>query len=216
MSKKKYVLDTSVLLHDAMSIFKFDEHEVILPITVIEEYDKHKKDQKETGRNARQIARYLNEYLDNGDLVKGISLNDKGGILRVDINWNGTLISKEDLPLDYNDPESGNDHRIINTAYLNNAIMVSNDTNLRIKASIYGLKTELYRNDRIEFNDLLTGTGEALISESSLLSVYKNGFIDANYDLGEIYPNKYFTLHNQDKQNLADKKAMLADALGKL
>ena len=70
--KKKFVIDTNVLLHDPNCIFKFEEHEIILPITVIEELDRKKKDNNEVGKNARTVSRHLkNLRLDEGLLNKG-------------------------------------------------------------------------------------------------------------------------------------------------
>ncbi len=68
MAVKNYVLDTNVLLHDARSIYSFADNNVVIPIYVIEEIDTFKKDQSELGRNARQIARLLDEHRSDGGL----------------------------------------------------------------------------------------------------------------------------------------------------
>ena len=79
---KVFVLDTNVLLHDPRAIFKFDEHEVVLPIYVIEEVDQFKREGTERGRNARSIARLLDDLRDKGgSLAKGVPLAT-GGSLR--------------------------------------------------------------------------------------------------------------------------------------
>src|SRR5579862_847309 len=81
--KKNYVLDTNVLLHDPNAIFRFEDNNVVIPIYVIEEVDQFKREGSERGRNARSIARVLDELRDRGgSLSKGVAL-DSGGTLRV-------------------------------------------------------------------------------------------------------------------------------------
>lgn len=186
---KKFVLDTSVLLHDPSSIFNFADNEIILPITVIQELDTFKKDQREVGRNARQVARVLNQYLDDGDIRKGVVINDKGGLLRVDIRYTIEAFNA-DLPLDY----SINDNRIINCAYLNDATIISNDVNLRILASAYGIQSEDYRNDKINIDDSYTGAGELDVPQSMIDQIYDTNFIPYEQPTVEIYPNKFLLL----------------------
>src|SRR5208283_2353814 len=81
---KSFILDTNVLLYDPQAIFKFQENNIIIPITVIEEIDRFKKDMNETGRNARQISRFLDNLRKKGSLSVGIGL-ETGGTLRVEI-----------------------------------------------------------------------------------------------------------------------------------
>src|SRR5512135_3340112 len=81
---KNFVLDTNVLLYDPQAIFKFEENNLIIPITVIEEIDRFKKDMNETGRNARQLSRYLDDLRKKGSLSEGVRL-ENGGMLRVEI-----------------------------------------------------------------------------------------------------------------------------------
>ena len=81
--QKTYVLDTNVLLYDPNALFVFHEHDVVIPIVVIEEIDRFKKDVNETGRNARQVSRLLDELRSKGSLGEGVVL-DGGGQLRVD------------------------------------------------------------------------------------------------------------------------------------
>ncbi|MEJ2699170.1 MAG: PIN domain-containing protein [Desulfuromonadales bacterium] len=72
--KKTYILDTNVLLHDPQALFHFEDNDLVIPITVIEEIDRFKKDQNETGRNARQISRILDGFRKKAHLVEGVSL----------------------------------------------------------------------------------------------------------------------------------------------
>src|SRR5512140_3400042 len=81
---KNFVLDTNVLLYDPQAIYKFQDNNLIVPITVIEEIDRFKKDMNETGRNARQVSRYVDDLRKKGSLSKGVKL-ENGGSLRVEI-----------------------------------------------------------------------------------------------------------------------------------
>src|SRR5678815_5118574 len=82
-SKRIYVLDTNVLMHDPTALFKFEEHDVFLPMQVIEELDNAKKGTSEASRNARQVSRFLNELIEsqgNGDVTSGITLRLPQGL----------------------------------------------------------------------------------------------------------------------------------------
>ena len=81
--KKNYLLDTSVCLTDANSIFKFNNHDLFIPLKVLEEIDNHKKRQDSVGVNARKIIRFLDELREKGSLQKGVRLKKGKGILRV-------------------------------------------------------------------------------------------------------------------------------------
>ena len=83
-SCKHFVLDTNVLLHNPNAIFRFEEHEVVIPLTVIEELDRFKKNNDETGRNARQTIRSLDDLRAKGRLFEGVVWNEQGGTVRID------------------------------------------------------------------------------------------------------------------------------------
>src|SRR5213592_615690 len=84
MARKNFVLDTNVLLHDPAAIFNFEDNHVIIPIYVIEEIDSFKKELSDRGRNAREIARNLDDCRSLGRLSEGVPIG-KGGVLRVAI-----------------------------------------------------------------------------------------------------------------------------------
>jgi PhoH-like ATPase len=148
-----YVLDTNVLLLSAESIYKFDEHNVIIPITVLEELDNFKKNQDELGRNARQVARQLDTLRMAGSLVEGVQVNSKGGTLRI-------ALYTSDMAIPSLDPSVA-DNRILAVALdlprKDNAILVSRDINLRIKADALGLEAEDFENNKIAVDDLYPG-----------------------------------------------------------
>ena len=79
--RKNFVLDTNVLLHNPRAIFMFDDNEVVIPLSVIEELDRFKKNTDDTGRNTRQIIRQIDRLRKVGRLFEGVPINDRGGTL---------------------------------------------------------------------------------------------------------------------------------------
>jgi len=157
MTRKIHVLDTNVLLHDPAAIKKFEENEVVIPIYVIEEVDQFKKDMSELGRNARQIARFLDEMREksNGSLEKGVDL-DEGGRLRVAVPKDPSRLRKLD--------NAAMDHAIMGMALEIRdqnpdipVVFVTMDSNLRIRADALGLIAENYEGGRISIDELYRG-----------------------------------------------------------
>jgi len=143
-SKKTYVLDTNVLLSDPNSIFSFDEHEVVIPMVVLEELDRHKNRPDEVGRNARQVTRSLDKLREHGSLVDGIPLPD-GGMLRV---ARVTQPAKANLPSELQADKA--DNIIISFALdQKETTLVSKDINVRIKCDSLGIRCEDYRKMRV-------------------------------------------------------------------
>ena len=176
MAKKKapavtklFVLDTNVLMHDPTCLFRFEEHDVFLPIITLEELDDHKKGMSEVARNARQASRFLDDLVKNaeGDIRQGISLqaaSNKAAKGRLLLQ---TEILNVTLPA--NLPEGKADNQILGIVMAlqrltpeRAVILVSKDINMRIKAATLGLAAEDYFNDQVlEDSDLLyTGTRE--------------------------------------------------------
>jgi PhoH-like ATPase len=155
--KKNYVLDTNVLLHDPQAIFRFEDNNVIIPIYVIEEVDQFKREGSERGRNARSIARLLDELRERGgSLSKGVPL-DSGGVLRV-------AVPTKRLTLPSAIDHTAMDQAILQTAFdvrENDAgrvtIFVTMDTNLRIRADALGMVAQTYENQRVEVDRLNSG-----------------------------------------------------------
>src|SRR5438046_9314405 len=152
--KKNYILDTNVLLHDPNSLLSFDEHNVLLPIEVIEEIDRLERESSELGQNARTVSRMLDGFRGAGRLSEGVTLPN-GGELRIvfqknDSAKNGHKVFSTDSV----------DNRILSMAYdikttrpKNATILVTKDINLRIKADALGLLAEDYENDRVLIKD---------------------------------------------------------------
>ena len=195
--KKIFVLDTNVLLHDPRAIFSFEDNDVVIPIVVIEELDKFKKGVDEIGRNARQVSRILDEHRLKGKLSLGVQL-EGGGNLRVELNHQ----SPESLPNELIATKA--DNRILSTALnLKNdglpVILVTKDTNLRIKADALGMTAEDYESDTITLDELYSGETELLVAP---------GAIDDFYAQGELqpadpkpFPNQFALLKNSANES---------------
>ena len=111
MAKKNYVLDTSVYLTDANAIYKFDNHDIFVPLKVLEEIDGHKKRQDSVGTNARHIIRILDELRAKGSLENGVRIDKGKGILKV---MSYSCVQESAFPPDLN--LKNPDHIIIATA----------------------------------------------------------------------------------------------------
>ncbi len=191
--KKIFVLDTNVLLHDPRAIFSFEDNDVIVPIVVIEELDKFKKGIDEIGRNARQVSRILDDFRQKGKLSQGVQL-DGGGSLRVELNHQ----SPQHLPNELLATKA--DNRILATA-LNlkhdnlPVILVTKDTNLRIKADALGLRAEDYESDTITIDELYSGETELLVEPGAIDEFYSRGEF-APPDGSKPYPNQFVLLKN--------------------
>lgn len=175
--KKNYVLDTNVLLHDPHAIFRFEDNNVIIPIYVIEEVDQFKREGSERGRNARTIARVLDELRDKGgSLSKGVTL-DSGGTLRVAVPSR-----RLELP-------SAIDHTAMDQAILQTAfdvrendggrptVFVTMDTNLRIRADALGMVAQTYENQRVDVEALTSGMVEIDVDSDDIEGFFREGRI---------------------------------------
>jgi len=167
---KLFVLDTNVLMHDPMCLFRFEEHDIFLPMIVLEELDSNKKGMTEVARNARQTSRTLDALvgLKDSDISLGISLNGTG---HSDV---GGKLFFQTKPLEYSLPTSlpqgKADNQILGVVQAlgklyqqRQVVLVSKDINMRVKARALGLPAEDYQNDKtLEDGDLLYSGSLAL------------------------------------------------------
>ena len=158
-NKRLFVLDTNVLMHDPTALFHFDEHDIFIPMVVLEELDHGKKGLSEVSQNVRQVSRFLDELMlqveDPADIAQGIllpntSLNEQN---RGRLFFQTTQIA-HNLPKEL--PGSKADNDILGIVISlqqdkpdTSVILVSKDINLRIKASVLGLNAEDYSNDKV-------------------------------------------------------------------
>jgi len=189
---KNYILDTNVLLHDPQSLFSFKDNNVLIPIEVIEEVDRFKRESSELGQNARAVSRTLDSLRTQGHLSEGVKLTN-GGCLRIvfhDPKDNGSTVFGNKTV----------DSRIVTLAKAiqkENAkvrtIVVSKDINLRIKADALGLDAEDYETDRVLLTDLYTGMVEITVAADVLNSFRAKGELAVPGEK-KYFPNEYCTL----------------------
>ena len=192
--KKNYILDTNVLLHDPNSLLKFEDNNVLLPIEVIEEIDRFKRESTELGQNARAVSRMLDGFRGTGQLSEGVLLPN-GGHLKIafqksKVGHNGHAVFTSDSV----------DNRILGLAFSikkaqpkGQTILVSKDINLRIKADALGLLAEDYENDRVFIKDLYTGMIEVTVGPDKMASFRANAGLELNGGK-QYFPNEYCTL----------------------
>ncbi|MFP4380222.1 MAG: PhoH family protein [Candidatus Sumerlaeia bacterium] len=166
--KKNFVFDTNVLLTDPHAITKFGDNNVCIPITVIEELDKFKRDMDAVGRSAREAARVIDHYRDQGNLHRGVKL-DNGGILRVI-----TDLGKEP-PLPFPTLGKTADSLILATALKVKKredlpmVFVTRDINLRVRADALGLTATTYKEeDTVQIEELYPGHAEISVPGEAL------------------------------------------------
>lgn len=194
---KNYILDTNVLLHDPHSLLSFEENNVLIPIEVIEEIDRFKRESTELGQNARAVSRMLDGYRGEGSLSAGVKL-PTGGKLRIPVQKksltngnghgkNGTSVDNKILAL----------AKEIQKAHpKSSTILVSKDINLRIKADALGLEAEDYETDRVFIKDLYTGMIELSASPERMANFRANGELEINGGK-QYFPNEYCTLTDE-------------------
>ncbi|HEY0332964.1 MAG TPA: PIN domain-containing protein, partial [Stenotrophomonas sp.] len=235
--KRIYVLDTNVLMHDPTALFRFEEHDVFLPMQVIEELDNAKKGMSEVSRNARQVSRFLDELLDGANaeqIQAGITLSHPQGLQLKGQSQIGKLhFQTRPVELGRSFGEVVPDNKILAAVLALRedhpevpVVLVSKDINLRIKASISGLVSEDYENDRAldDFSLLFTGAVELpgdfwQRHNQDLRSWSDKG--RTHYEVQptpeeDWHPNQYLYLPGEDEVELrvarigADGKAMLS------
>jgi PhoH-like ATPase len=175
---RTFVLDTCVLLADPHSMLRFDEHDVVLPLVVVEELDRKKTRPDEVGSNARAAIRLLESLGASlpGGLREPVAL-PSGGRLRIEING----ITSDRLPkvLDPSTP----DHRILATCFnMDSPVLVTKDASLRIKAAQLGVEVQDYRGDTVEVDALHSGVVEHAVDAATLDDLFEVGKISVEVD----------------------------------
>ena len=212
MAKKNYVLDTSVCLTDASVLFKFDNHDIFLPLKVLEEIDGHKKRQDSVGSNARQFIRTLDEFRSKGSLENGVRLDKGKGILKV-VSFANLKDVVFPADLDIRLP----DHTIIATAKSiqsaagnRKTIVVSRDINMRVICDSIGITAEDYTSERavISSDELYTGFVVQAFDDEVIDRYYSGDeiFMRSDEVEYELHPNQYVMMVS----NANEKKSALA------
>tara|TARA_Y100000310_G_scaffold54101_2_gene49652 strand:- start:1025 stop:2335 length:1311 start_codon:yes stop_codon:yes gene_type:complete len=206
--KKTYVLDTNVFLTNANSIFEFKNNDIVVPLKVLDEIDKHKKRQDGVGLNARKTIRILDNLRNKGNLHRGVRIRKGAGILSV----RGYDVA--DVPVGCELASA--DNEIITTAITEHkknvkrkVIVVTRDINMRVKCDSLGMPTEDYVPDRVvdDESKLYTGFTKHLVDDELIDQFYDDEEIIFEKDDGNFSPNQFVMLvsNNNDKKTALSK-----------
>ena len=200
--KKNFVLDTNVILHDSSCIYQFKEHDVVIPMPVLEELDRFKKGNETLNFHARQFLRSLDALSENRLFNGGVKIGPDLGNIIVKLN------RAFDNDLEFMFSADNPDHHILNMAYClaketpkREVTLVSKDVNLRMKAKAIGLMAEDYKTDHVkDISDLYTGYRiEENVSEEIINQLYKKPFEiskDSFPAKEKLLPNEYIIMRN--------------------
>jgi len=206
--KKIFVLDTSVIIYDHNAIKSFKEHDVVVPITVLEELDNFKKGNDTKNFAAREFTRYIDKISGRNTLKDWVNINGKGhGMFKIEMNQNASVDAEKVFG------ERKGDHRILNCALHlaeNNpgkkVVLVTKDINLRIKAKSLNLIAEDYETGKIQnTNELYTGiTTEEKFPTTGINELYEKEVtaVPATMKKKQPVANHYYILKNGQKSVL--------------
>ncbi|MFW6047169.1 MAG: PhoH family protein, partial [Candidatus Woesearchaeota archaeon] len=201
--RKIYILDTNIILHDPLSFYSFEGNDVVIPLYVIEELDNFKENQDALGQNARMFSRRMDDYMsEGGDLSKGIFIDDHDISLLVESNKKIEVELPQELSI------SKKDNSILSVAiYYNNkfdeeVILVSNDTNLKIKANSIGLKIESYKSNAVELETLYKGYKDIdTVSQEDVDLLHKKDKLKINIE--DAQPNEVYNIKTNKSSTLS-------------
>ncbi|MBY0316169.1 MAG: PhoH family protein [Bdellovibrionales bacterium] len=198
--KRKIVVDTNVILFDALAICKFQNADVHIPISVLEELDRFKRDLGENGRNARHFSRFIDVLRGKGALNKGVPLEDGTATIFVEADRSVTGTPAELL-------ETKADNRILITAFAlqkefpNNKVeLVTKDINLRIKADVFGINAKDYEPEKVSVDEMYTGHIEIEVDAEQINLFYQEKMLPLP-DSMRIVPNQYIVAKDTSNPN---------------
>lgn len=199
--ERKVVIDTNVILFDALAINKFHNADVYIPFAVIEEIDRFKRDLGENGRNARQFSRFIDLLRSRGNLAEGVKLEKSDSKVFVTTD---TVI--EGLPRQLDQVKV--DNRILGKAIELQKLfpkadvqLVSKDINLRIKADVFGITANDYSPDTADVEDLYDGVLEIEIPPKMIDQFYKEKFLKLPEGEFNLTANEYLVMKDSTNEN---------------
>jgi PhoH-like ATPase len=210
MAKKTYVLDTSALITDTECINGFGNNDILIPIKVLEELDKHKKRQDLVGASARTVIRFLDSLRTKGSLYEGVRLGKGKGILKVK-GYNPNMSFPPELDLDVPD------HQILAVALsekteARKVIVVSNDINMRVVCDSIGMESEDCNPEKVveSSSSLFHGFADILVDDEFIDRFYANERLELPEQKTKLFPNQYLMLIS----SYDNKKTALAKYIG--
>jgi PhoH-like ATPase len=199
VTRKTFVIDTNVLLHDPDAISKFRDNDVIIPLNVLEELDSMKRFSDELGKNARHVIRYIDALKEKkaGDLHSGVKI-ENGIIVRVLVD----IKPEEKTAFPLSPERSAN--KILFAAYKlletgEKVVIVSKDFVVRVKAEAIGLEVEDYENLKVSYDNLYRGYRKLEVPKREIDLFYKDGFLPI--DIADLLPNEYCLLSSPEQSS---------------
>ncbi len=210
MAKKTYVLDTSALITDTECVNSYGSNDILIPIKVLEELDKHKKRQDLVGASARTVIRFLDSLRSKGSLYEGVRLGKGKGILKVK-GYNPNMEFPPELDLDVPD------HQILAVALSEKTeskkvIVVSNDINMRVVCDSIGMESEDCNPEKVveSSSSLFHGFTDILVDDEFIDRFYTNERMELPEQKEKLFPNQYLMLIS----SYDNKKTALAKYIG--
>ncbi|MEI6242437.1 MAG: PhoH family protein [Chlamydiota bacterium] len=206
MVRKTFVIDTNVLLHDPLAITKFQDNDVVISLSVLDELDSLKRNSDERGKNARDVLRYIDSLnaLHNGNFHEGIVLPQGP---KVKVFFDSFFEKKKDFPLSLDKMS----HRTIFIAFLlrdksEKVIFVSKDFVSRVKAESLGLEAEDYENLKFSYEGIYKGIRQLQVSKKEIDLFYKDGIIPlTTIPFENVAANEYFILTTPERSSAVCK-----------
>lgn len=199
---KVFVLDTSVLLYDPSSIFKFGKNTVQIPLVVIEELDRFKRDPNENGRNARTFSRYVDQLRKRGSIAEGVHL-DNGGKFLISMRKQGEEGAHHHPYIDL----SLNDNIILSCALEakregKEVTLITRDINLRLKADVLGVQGDDYGAKNITLDEIYAGSRVFEVKASRLQEFEDHRFLSlGDGEIEKICANEYLIVEEKGNPN---------------
>jgi PhoH-like ATPase len=197
-NKRKIVVDTNVILFDAFAFMKFKDADIHIPISVIEEVDRFKRDPGENGRNARQFSRFVDILREKGSLANGVQLDNSESFIYINADFAITGLPKE---LD----QEKADNRILATAMVlqknhpqHTVELITKDINLRIKADVLGVFSKDYEPEGTSQDDMYEGYQELELKPEQIDSFYRDKKLVVE---NKLYANQYLIMKNSANPN---------------
>jgi PhoH-like ATPase len=199
-ASRKIVLDTNVILFDALAITKFKDSDIFIPFSVIEEVDRFKRDLGENGRNARHFSRFIDVLRSQGPLASGVLLENSKSYVYV-----STDMSLEGMPPELDSMKA--DNRILATALslqrkfpIGQVELVTKDINLRIKADVFGINAKDYDPDETSFEEMYTGVKELEVDPLIIDRFYREKSV-VYEGTQKLHSNQYVVMKDSSNPN---------------
>jgi PhoH-like ATPase len=213
MTKKTFVIDTNVLLHDPEALLKFPKSNIIIPVIVLEELDKMKRLPSDLGKNSRAVFRFLDSLntLGKGDMHHGVKLENES-VVRIQLEYKTDTNINLGLLI--------NDNRIIMAALLlqqkgEKVVFVSKDLAARLKAEAIGLEVADYENLKFSYDAIYKGIRKVEAEKHDIDLFYKDGYISLPV-FDDAHPNEYYIMTSPEHSSAVGKYDFNKKTLGSL